>query len=127
LSDNICVVAQFKHSSAETERKGEAQLAKVGWLFTIAEKLATNDSIVSILTSEDIDSLVVHLFVQTLHWQRNTDRIFGNTVYIPYICRKSDNKPELYNITGIIEQLENHFKFRNIAINIALSLLHGRK
>jgi hypothetical protein len=56
-------------------------------------------------TSADIDSIAIHLFSISFYWARKENGKFKNKVYV--LLQKQ--KPELYNITGIIELLEERF------------------
>jgi hypothetical protein len=73
------------------QRKGEAEIAKVNWLFTITGKWENNDSVVSILTSGDKHSLVVHLL--SWHCTGRDIQIERFAILHTCICRKT--KPEL--------------------------------
>ncbi|XP_045196479.2 uncharacterized protein LOC123551536 [Mercenaria mercenaria] len=103
------------------QRKGEAELAQVDWLQTVMKDIKPNEEIVSVVTSGDIDSVVVHMFALSLHWHRNQDGTFKNTVYV--LLQKA--KPEMYNITNMIERMEKHFGFKYAALNIAIVCCMG--
>ena len=72
-------------------------MAQVDWL-------EPHESVVSVVTTGDIDSLDIHLFALSIHWPRNPDDLFKNKVFIQLQKPKQD----LYNITGITERLEKH-------------------
>ena len=102
------------------QRKGEAEMAQVDWLLEIAKNMKEKEAVVSIVTSADIDSLVIHLFCLAFHWPRNDDGTFKNTVYVLLQKQKS----EIYNITGILERLEMQYG-RDCLPNIAIALCIG--
>lgn len=102
------------------QRKGEAEKAQVDWLFDIIAELEQNESVISVVTSADIDSIVIHMFCLSLHWPRNVDGSFKNKVYVLLQKQKS----ELYDITAIIEILERQFG-RACLPNLSLALCIG--
>ena len=93
---------------------------QVDWLFDILGDLKDNESVLSIVTSADIDSLIIHLFCLALHWPRNETGGFKHKVYV--LLQKQ--KRELYDITRIIEILESRFG-RTAASNIPIVLCLG--
>ena len=62
----------------------------------------------------------VHLFSISFYWVRKENGKFKNKVYV--LLQKQ--KPELYNITGIIELLEERFGLES-ACNISILLCLG--
>jgi hypothetical protein len=84
------------------------------------DDLADNEAIVAVVTSEDIDSIAIHLFSISFYWARKENGKFKNKVYV--LLQKQ--KPELYNITGIIELLEERFGLES-ACNISIILCLG--
>jgi hypothetical protein len=60
----------------------------------------------------DIDSIAIHLFSISFYWARKENGKFKNKVYV--LLQKQ--KPELYNITRIIELLEERFGLESVAI-----------
>ncbi|CAC5362524.1 unnamed protein product [Mytilus coruscus] len=102
------------------QRKGEAEMSQVDWLDDMKNELLVNDAIVSVVTSADIDSIVIHLFSLSLFWPRDESGSFKNKVYVLLQKQKS----ELYDITGIIELLESRFSRKSIC-TIAISLCLG--
>lgn len=97
-------------------RKGEAETSQVDWLSEMSQLLKSNEAVISVVTSAEIESLVIHLFALSLYWPRHSDSSFKHTVCI--LLQKQ--MPELYNITGIIDRLEDHFKTQRICMQIAL-------
>ena len=102
------------------QRKGEAEMSQVDWLFDIVKDLNEDESVISIVTSADIDSIVIHMFCLAFHWPRNADGRFKHQVYVQLQKQKS----ELYNMTRILEMLEKRFG-RDCLPNIAVSLCIG--
>ena len=89
------------------QRKGEAEMAQVDWLARCEQEddLQPGDSVVSIVTSGDIDAVVIHMFYISQHWPR-IDGKFPNPVYV--ILQKPSGST-IYNITGMIEVLEKQY------------------
>ena len=75
-----------------------------------------------VLTSGDIDGVVNHIFSVSLLWPRRDDGSFKHPVFV--ILQKQKFM-DVYNITGIIELLEGHFKEPNIAAKVAVILCMG--
>ena len=97
-----------------TQRKGEAEMSEVEWL------IAAGGASPSVVTSGDIDAVVIQLFSLSHLWPRNTDEAFIHSVYVQL------QKPrELYNITNIITHLEQHLGEKYIGNKIALALCMG--
>jgi hypothetical protein len=63
-------------------------------------------------TSADIDSIAIHLFSISFYWARKENGKFKIKVYV--LLQKQ--KLELYNITGIIELLEERFGLINLFV-----------
>ena len=103
------------------QRKGEAEMAQADWLKNIMPKLKESEAVVSVLTSGDIDGVVIHMFVVSLHWHRNDDGSFKNPVYV--LLQKPN--PDLYNITAIAEHVEKQFGFKYAAAHLAIALCMG--
>ncbi|CAC5403428.1 unnamed protein product [Mytilus coruscus] len=55
------------------QRKVEAEMAQVDWLSDMKENFKENEAVVSIVTSADVDSLIIHLFAFSIHWTRRSD------------------------------------------------------
>ena len=77
-------------------------MSQIDWLEDIRKDFQPDESVVSVVTSADIDSLVIHLFAISLHWPRNSDSTLKKKGYI--LLQKQ--KQELYDTTGIIERLQ---------------------
>ena len=100
------------------QRKGEAEMSQVDWYQNVKDMLKEGQSVVSIVTSGDIDSIVIHIFALSHYWPRKEDGTFKNSVYI--LLQKA--KPDLYNITEIILRLEKRFGMysKNLALSLAI-------
>ena len=66
------------------QRKGEAEMAQVDWLMEIAKDMKEKEAAVRIVTSADVDSLVIHLFRLAFHWPRN--QLFAYFFFIQTFC-----------------------------------------
>ena len=49
------------------QRKGETEMVQVDWLMEFAKDMKEKEAVVSIVSSADIDSLVIHLFCLAFH------------------------------------------------------------
>ena len=83
-------------------------MAQVDWLAKFAEDgvLQPGDSMASTVTSGDINSVVIHLFYVSQHWQRMEDGKFPNPVFV--ILQKPSGSI-VYNVTSIVETLEQKY------------------
>ena len=107
------------HLESIKQRKGEAEMSQVDWLKDIKDELREGEATVSVVTSADIDSIVIHLFALAQFWPRHESGSFRNKVFILLQKQKS----ELYDITGIIELFEA--RFSHSTCNIAVALCMG--
>jgi len=73
----------------------------------------------SIVSSADIDAVVLHLFAVALHMPRKENGDFCNDVVV---VLKKPGWQDLYHITQIIRVLERGFQDRQIAQKIAMAL-----
>lgn len=103
------------------QRKGEAEMAQVDWLKDAQHQLKEGDGIVNYVTSADIDTIVIHFFALSLFWPRKSDNTFKYPVYVWL----QKNKPEIYDITSIIEVIENRFKYKYVGALLAILLSMG--
>ena len=102
------------------QRKGEAEMAQIDWLFEYSRYLQADDeAVASIVTSGDIDSVIIHLYTVSRCWPRKEDRTFKNPVYV--ILQKPSGS-DVYNITAIVVLLEKHYNSQSIVQKIALML-----
>ena len=105
------------------QRKGEAELAQVDWLIQAVPQMKPGESAVSIVTSGDIDAIPIHLFALSFQLPRNEQNKFINNVFV--VLQKTHGKSDIYNITSIIEVLENMYKDKYVAIKVSLGLCLG--
>ena len=103
------------------QRKGEAEMSVVDWFPDLQQELAVGDSVVSYITSADIDTVLIHMFALSLYWERDETGNFKWPVYVWLQKQKS----EIYDITGIILSVEKYFDIDNVAAVIALVLCMG--
>ena len=106
------------------QRKGEAEMAQVDWLLSAASELKAGASAVSIVTSGDIDAVVIHMFALAMNWPRHVDRSFCFPVYV--ILQKPGGIIDIYNVTRILEVLEqSHGGDITIGGKVAIGLCMG--
>ena len=114
-------------SSTETlsgikQRKGEAECAQLDWIVHYASCLSPGEVMLSIVTSADIDSVVLHLFALSDQFPRNENGTFKNDAYV--MLQKTGHF-DLYNITGMLMVLEKAFHSRTIGKKLAMILCLG--
>ena len=51
-----------------SNKKGEAEMAQVDWLVECVDDLSEGDAVLSVVSSGDIDAVVIHLFVLSYMW-----------------------------------------------------------
>ena len=107
------------------QRKGEAELAQADWLPFIVPELDEGDSVLSYVTSGDIDTLPIHLLAVSEFWPRLPNNTFKHDVFLFLKKPKKDMMPDLYCITKIVEHLERQNTNRNIGIIVSLALCLG--
>ncbi|CAG2186631.1 unnamed protein product [Mytilus edulis] len=105
------------------QNKGEAEMSQVDWLIEYCNSLKPKESCVSIVSSGDIDAVVVHLFAVSHLWPRTENGTFKNEVYV--ILRKPNQIYDIYNITKIILMIENFTSEKFIGMKIAIILSLG--
>ena len=105
------------------QRKGEAELAQVDWLIQAVPQMKPGESAVSIVTSGDIDAIPIHLFALSFQLPPNEQNKFINNVFV--VLQKPHGKSDIYNITSIIEVLENMYKDKYVVIKVSLGLCLG--
>jgi hypothetical protein len=115
-------LASTETLSSIKQRKGEAECAQLDWIVHYAKSLAPGEVMLSIVTSADIDSVVLHLFALTDHFPRKGDGTFKNDVYV--LLQKTGHF-DVYNITGILMVLEKAFDSRAIGKKLAMILCIG--
>ncbi|KAK6175974.1 hypothetical protein SNE40_014346 [Patella caerulea] len=106
------------------QRKGEAEMAQIDWLFEYSKSVSDGEAFVSLVTSGDIDAVVLHLFAISKLWKRNEhNRHFINPVYV--LLQKPNNFFDIFNITGMLEILEDATLDYDIGIKLAAALSLG--
>ncbi|ESO90207.1 hypothetical protein LOTGIDRAFT_164522 [Lottia gigantea] len=87
------------------QSKGEAEMSQIDWLWEYASDLSPGDVCVSMVTSGDIDAVVLHLFFASWKWKRNKNGRFINPIYV--LLHKPAGMFDIYNITGLLETFES--------------------
>ncbi|VDI78878.1 Hypothetical predicted protein [Mytilus galloprovincialis] len=103
--------------------KGEAEMSQLDWLINCPTQLLQGDSCASIVSSGDIDAVVLHLFTLSHLWPKNENASYKNTVYV--ILKKANHMFDIYNITAILETLEKKTLDKHIGIKVAIALSLG--
>ena len=96
-------------------------MSQVDWLKEICGTLNEGDGVLSVVSSGDIDAVPIHLFAVTAFWPRKPDGTFHNPVYV--LLQKP--KPDLYNITQMVLDMEQHFSCQSIGMKVAMVLCMG--
>ena len=104
------------------QRKGEAECAQVDWIVHYSTSLAPGEVMLSLVTSADIDAVVLHMFALADHFPRNEDGTFKNDVYV--MLQKAGHF-DVYNITGMLTVLEKAFHSKSIRKKLAMILCFG--
>ena len=91
------------------QSKGEAECAQIDWVIEMSKSAKKGDVILSLVSSADIDAVVLHLFAMSIHLPRDQDGQFLQEVFV--VLKKTTVK-DINNITKIIQTLENCFKCR---------------
>ena len=104
------------------QRKGEAEMAAADWLMQSANGLQEGEAVASLVTSGDIDAVIIHMFVVARLWPRKDNRTFINAVYV---LLQKPSGTDVYNITKIIETLEHTYPGEDMAVKVALTLCLG--
>jgi hypothetical protein len=86
------------------------------------ETLKPGEVVTNIVTSGDIDSVVIFLFVVARLWPRNEDMTFKNPLFV---LLQKPSGTDVYNITAMVEVLEKKYGDKNAAVKIALILCLG--
>ncbi len=77
--------------------QAKGKCAQIDWLFAIVKTMDPGEAILAVVILVDIDSVVLHLFVLSLKWQRLENGGFRNPVYVQL---KKMGHCDLYSITG---------------------------
>ena len=94
-------------------------MAQLDWLIHYAKTLPEKASILSHVTSSDIDAVPIHLFTLSHRWPRD-----NGCFKVPvYVCLQKPG--EVYNITALIESLESHHCETYFAMKIAMAMMIG--
>jgi hypothetical protein len=78
----------------------------VDWLIQCAVSLSPGNACTSIVSSGDIDAVLLHLFAISHLWPRNEGGFFKYPVHV--ILKKPNHLYDIYNITTILELLEHN-------------------
>ena len=112
----ICPISNIK------QRKGEAEMAQLDWMIDMLPTLKPGETVMSYVTSGDIDAVVLHMFMVSHMWPRESDGTFCHPVFV--VLQKPNKCKDVYNITEIVRRIENvHGK--HSAMNVALVLSMG--
>ena len=114
-----------KTDLAIKQRKGEGEMAIADWLLwhCLSGQLADNESIAAIVSSGDIDAVVITMFLVARHWPRFESGKFKNKVHV--VLQKPNKLFDIYCISGIVEELESAYHTRDIALVVAVVLCIG--
>ncbi|KAH3891472.1 hypothetical protein DPMN_015574 [Dreissena polymorpha] len=102
------------------QTKGEAEMSQVDWLTEYQDRLLDGNACVSIVTSGDIDAVVIHMFALSHGWPRTSDGKFKNSVFV--ILQKPVGLYDTYHVTDILTALEEKWNDKNIGMKLALVL-----
>ena len=105
------------------QRKGEAEMAIMDWLIHYKYFLKEGESAVSVVSSGDIDAVYIHMYSVAKLWPRKRDNTFLIPVYV--VLQKPHKKYDIYNITSIVQKLEQEYSDKKIAMKIAIVLSMG--
>ena len=112
------------HLNDIRQRKGEAEMSQADWLLQCLPELGTDSCVASIVSSADIDAVVIHLFMLSQLWPRDpASHSFLNRVLV--LLQKPYQKWDVYNITGILEFVEKRCNDVNIGVKLAMGLCMG--
>ncbi|VDI44369.1 Hypothetical predicted protein [Mytilus galloprovincialis] len=114
-------VSGIRKLDAIRQRKGEAEMSQADWLRDVRHDLHDGECVMNYVTSADIDTIVIQLFTVSLYWPRNVDNTFKFPVYV-WLQKQ---KPEIYDITGILTVLEKRFGNKYIGATLAVLLSMG--
>ncbi|CAC5396692.1 unnamed protein product [Mytilus coruscus] len=92
-------------------------------MLTSIHQTKSGEAVMSIVTSGDIDAVVIHLFALSRLWPRKDDSTFKIPVYV--FLQKPGKIFDLYCITRMLEVLEKQLQDKHIGIKIALALCLG--
>ena len=101
------------------QRKGEAECGQVDWVIHFSKLVNEGEAIASLVSSADIDAVVLHMFAVALHMPRKDNSDFKNEVFV--ILRKPGWQ-DVYHIASIIRTLEMAFGTLDISPKVAMTL-----
>ena len=102
------------------QRKGEAEMAVADWLYTLALDLEDDEAILTVITSGDINAILIHLFTISVFWPKHSNGNYRNPVFVKLL--KAGGVFDLYNITGILEAINSVFPEPHIGKTLSLGL-----
>lgn len=104
------------------QRKGEGEMAQLDWMAEAQTDLKPGEAALSVVTSGDIDYVVIHIYVVSKLWKRSANGKFSNPVFV---LLQKQGKKTLYNITSMIEVRESYYQDSCIGGKVALALCMG--
>ena len=111
------------HKENVQQRKGEAEISIDDWLVSLQPELPLGKSVISFVTSSDIDAVGIHMYVVNRYWKRSQNGTYINPVYV--ILVKPGGKYDIYNITTMLEVFETQYKDSFIGRKLASGLCLG--
>jgi hypothetical protein len=94
----------------------------VDWVLELAPYLAEGQTILSVVSSADIDAIGLHLFAISRHLPRKADGSFAIKIYV---MLKKSGVFDLYNITKMITTLEKAYNNKTVCSSLAMALCLG--
>ena len=118
-------VTGSKTKMAIKQRKGEGEMAVADWLLWFVKETLPkkNECVAAVISSGDIDAVVIMLYMVAHLWPRNEEGTFSSEVYV--ILQKPSKLYDTYCITGILNEMETVFQSKQIGMVIAVSLCIG--
>ena len=101
------------------QRKGEAECSQVDWVIHEAKLLNRGDSVLSLVSSADIDAVVLHIYAVSQVLSRDEE---GRFLVNVFVALKKGELLDVYDITGIVAKVESAFDDREIGAKIAMIL-----
>ena len=87
------------------QRKGEAEMAQFDWVATAISTLEPGQSVLSIVTSGDVDAVIIHLFSLAKHIHESQMKSLEKNVYV-VLEKAAQGSFDIYNMREIIETIE---------------------
>ena len=104
------------------QRKGEAEMSICDWLLHYLPRVLPGQAVASVITSGDIDAVVIHLFILGKLWR---DKDFEDRPLVYVLLQKPGKKWDVYCITGILNVLQKAFNDEIIGCKVAVALCIG--